>query len=213
MDSVALQNRLLRLFERHEVELEADEDWLLTDGDFPAVRADWHEGAAGEPGRLDIDVVLSEERSIEESYAGHGGGESGCRDALEAFAATSLHVLLAACWYVTDDRKLRLEQWPGGLHGWDAFIGPFQLRGAEVEAPAAAIAAVAAAAGRELLAPQMHWLRLFYRHAADGSASIETLLDNRPWPAGDAALASVAWPASAQAYAARCFIVLDLRDY
>ena len=61
MDSAALQKYLLRLFERHDVELEADEDgWLVTDGDFPAIRADWHEGVAGEPGRLDVDVVLGE---------------------------------------------------------------------------------------------------------------------------------------------------------
>ncbi len=44
MDSAALQKQLLRLFERHDVELDPDEDgWLVTDGDFPAIRAEWHE--------------------------------------------------------------------------------------------------------------------------------------------------------------------------
>ena len=40
MDSAALQKYLRQLFERHGVELDADEDgWLVTDDDFPAVRA------------------------------------------------------------------------------------------------------------------------------------------------------------------------------
>ena len=50
MDSASLQKYLLRLFERHDVELDEDEDgWLVTDGDFPAIRAGWHPGIVGEP--------------------------------------------------------------------------------------------------------------------------------------------------------------------
>src|SRR3546814_14544093 len=79
-----------------DVELDADEDgWLVTDGDFPAIRAEWHEGAAGEPGRLDVDVVLSEERRIEESFAGIGAGVGGCREALPAFEQNVFPVPLA----------------------------------------------------------------------------------------------------------------------
>src|SRR6185312_9638271 len=112
MDSAALQKYLLRLFERHDVQLDADEDgWLTTDGDFPTVRAQWHEGAAGAPGHLDIDVVLSEDRGIEESFAGHGAGTDGCMAALRAFEQSAFHPLLAACWYVTDDRKLTITSW------------------------------------------------------------------------------------------------------
>jgi len=105
--SNTLQTELLHLFERHDVELEVDEDWLVTDGDFPAVRASWHEGGAGAPGRLDVDVVISEERHIEESFAGNGQGIAGLRDALGAIERHVLLVLLAACWYVTDDRRIQ----------------------------------------------------------------------------------------------------------
>ena len=83
------------------------------------------------PGRLDIDVVLGEDRQIEESFAGTGIGESGCRDALQAFERNIFHVLLAACWYVTDERNLRIEAWSIGTRTWDVFIGPFTLRGDE----------------------------------------------------------------------------------
>ena len=214
MDSAALQKYLLQLFERHDVELEADEDgWLVTDGDFPAIRAAWHAGAASEPGRLDVDVVLSEERYIEESFAGVGGDEAGCRDALRAFEHDAFHPLLAACWYVTDDRRMRIAAWEIGVRTWDVFIGPFSARGADAASmPTEALASIETALKREALSPELHWVRLVHSHAADGDSRCEALLDNELWTAGTLALASVAWPQAGD-YSARCFLLLDVRDY
>jgi len=214
MDGAALQKYLLRLFERHDVELDVDEDgWLVTDGDFPAIRAAWHEGATGEPGRLDVDVVLSEERHIEESFAGIGGGDAGCRDALRAFEHDVFHVLLAACWYVTDERRMRIAAWDIGVRTWDVFIGPFSARGADVAGvPGEALASIEAALKREALSPELHWLRLVCRHAEGGDSRCEALLDNEPWTAGTLALTAVPWPRGGD-YVARCFMLLDVRDY
>lgn len=213
MQDAALQKYLLRLFERHDVELEPDEDWLMTDGDFPAVRASWYEGADGAPGRLDIDIVLSEERHIEESFAGAGGGEAGCRNALEAFERTVFHVLLAACWYVTDDRRMRLESWDLGVRTWDVFVGPLHASRDDVAAPEELLAALRDALQAESLSGELHWVRLFYRRDDDGQVSAEALLDNAPWPAGDRLLTSLRWPAAEAGYSLRTFVALDIRDY
>ncbi len=215
MDSATLQKYLLRLFERHDVELDADEDgWLVTDGDFPAIRAEWHEGEAGGPGRLDVDLVLDEERRIEESFAGIGGGDAGCRDALRTFEQNAFHVLLAACWYVTDDRRMRIATWDIGVRRWDVFIGPFSARGADAASMPVeeALASIEAALGREALTPELHWLRLVHRHAAAGDSRCEALLDNEPWAAGTLALTAIPWPRGDD-YSARCFMLLDVRDY
>jgi hypothetical protein len=214
MESGALQKYLLRLFDQHGVELEPDEDgWLVTDGDFPAIRAAWHEGASGEPGRLDVDVVLSEERYIEESFAGVGGGDAGCRDALRAFEHDVFHPLLAACWYVTDDRRMRIAAWELGVRTWDVFIGPFSARGADAaNMPQEALVSIEAVLRREALSPELHWLRLVHSHAEDGNSRCEALLDNELWTAGTLGLASVAWPQGSD-YSARCFLLLDVRDY
>lgn len=214
MNSAALQKYLLRLFERHDVELEADEDgWLVTDGDFPAIRAAWHAGGAGEPGRLDVDVVLSEERYIEESFAGVGGDDAGCRDALRAFEHDVFHPLLAACWYVTDDRRMRIATWEIGVRSWDVFIGPFSARGADAASmPTEALTSIEAALKREALTPELHWLRLVHSHDEGGDSRCEALLDNELWTAGTLALNAVAWPRGGN-YSARCFLLLDVRDY
>jgi len=214
MTSDKLHTQLARLFERHEVELEPDEEWLLTDGDYPALRAHWQDApAAGQPGRLDLDLVLEEDRQLELSYAGNGQGEDGWRDALDRFARSDLPVLLAACWYVTDERKLDLAQWEIGVRQWDAFIGRFAVEGADIAVPSGVLASVAEALKGESLAPHPHWIRLFLRRAAAGTVTTEVLLDNAPWPAGDRALAGLAWPESAQGYDVRNLIALDVRDY
>ena len=212
MQDAALQKHLLRLFQRHDVELEVDEDWLVTDGDFPAVRATWHEGAAGEPGRLDVDIVISEERHIEESFAGHGVGEAACRDALDAFERSVFHVLLAACWYVTDDRRLQTLGWELGVRTWDVFVGPWLSSRDDVGVPQDILPALREALQGEMLSPALHWVRVFHRRGDDGQVSAEVLLDNAPWPAGDRMLASLSWPASGS-YSVRGFVALDIRDY
>lgn len=213
MDDASLQRYLLRLFERHDVELEPDEEWLMTDGDFPAVRAIWHEGVAGEPGRLDVDIVISEDRHIEESFAGEGAGEAACRNALESFERGVFHVVLAACWYVTDDRRIQLQSWDIGVRTWDVFIGPLVSSRNDVEAPAELVPALRAALQNESLSPELHWVRPFYRRSEDGQVSAEALLDNAPWPAGDRLLTEFAWPVTDAGYSVRGFIALDIRDY
>lgn len=213
MNDTTLQADMLRLFERHDVELEVDEDWLVTDGDFPAVRASWHEGAEGAPGRLDVDVVISEERHIEESFAGNGRGDAGARDALAAFQRNVLYVLLAACWYVTDDRRIQLQSWDLGMRSWDVFAGPLAFSPNDVTTPEGLLPALHDALRNESLSGELHWIRLFYRRADDASVMTEALLDNQPWPAGDRLLSQLLWPSTEKGYSARCFIALDIRDY
>ena len=204
-----LQSELLRLFERHDVELEVDEDWLVTDGDFPAVRASWQEGGANTPGRLDIDVLISEERQIEASFAGVGG----LRDALGAFEKNTLHVLLAACWYVTDDRRVQLQSWELGARTWDVFAGPLTFSRSDLVAPEGWLQALQDVLRHESLSGQLHWIRLFYRRGDDGSVAAEALLDNESWTAGDRLLTQLPWPSAEYGYSARCFVALDIRDY
>ncbi|HUH29894.1 MAG TPA: DUF6348 family protein [Rhodanobacter sp.] len=217
MDSSALQKYLVQLFARHAVELvRGDGGWLATRDRYPAIRATWRAGVEDVGGRLDIDVALDAERRIEESFAGMGGSESGCRDALRAFEHNLLHVLLTACWHVTGEHNLRIEAWTIGTRVWDAFIGPFTLRGDEDGAlvvPASAMAAIQAAFERETLTTQLHWARLVHGFRADGSVRSEALLDNEPWPAATAALTNVAWPVHERDYTARCCVMLDVPDY
>lgn len=212
MDDAALQSALMRLFEKHEVDLEPDEDgWLLTDSDFPAIRAHWRPGSAGESGRLDVDVVVAEDRCLEDSFA---GGDA--REAMSAFEQSSFHLLLAACWYVTDDRRMRIASWDIGLRTWDVFVGPLATRPSAGDGdpmPVDAAAALQQAVGQLSLAPQLHWIHLLHRRAGDGAVIREALLDGEPWTAGTAMLAVGTWPELPPGTSARQLVMLDVRDY
>jgi hypothetical protein len=108
---------------------------------------------------------------------------------------------------------MRIAAWEIGIRTWDVFIGPFSARGADAaNMPDEALVAVEAALKREALSPELHWLRLVHSHAEDGNSRCEALLDNELWTAGTLALASVAWPQGSD-YSARCFLLLDVRDY
>ncbi|TCV92752.1 hypothetical protein EC912_10690 [Luteibacter rhizovicinus] len=211
-----IQNYLLDLFAEHGIELdepdERDEDeWLLTEGDFPAIGGIWHEGKDGQVGRLDIDIVLDEERRIEEIFPGIGGGKAGCRDALATFASNDFHVMLAACWHTVDKSKLAIERIVIGGRPWDAYIGNFTLRGERTEpldVPDEAMTALQAVIATEPLTGELHWVRVFYGNMGDGRTQIEVLLDNKPWAAGDKALSSVNWPREDRYYSLRNFIAL-----
>lgn len=213
MNPQALQSELLHLFESHGVELEADEEWLVTEGEFPAVSAQWQPPAAGAPGWLDLDVVISEERQIEVSFPGHGEGQSGIREALQAFEREALPVLLASCWYVTDDRRIDLQSLDLGLRTWDVFAGHPQLSPEGVAAPEGWWTALADALRQESLSAELHWLQIFQRRDAAGQLTREVLLDNEPWSRGEQALAALDWPAAGTVASFRSFVALDIRDY
>jgi hypothetical protein len=211
-----IQNTLIDLFADHGVELEPDEDWLLTEGDdYPALRGIWHEGKDGGMGRLDIDIVLDEERTIEESFGGIGTGKAGCRDALDSFARNDFYVMLAACWHLASEEKLATHQLTAGVRRFTAYIGDFTLRGekdAPMEIPEDGLSALEAAISTAPLSNDVHWIRVFYGNVGDGKTQVEVLLDNEPWAAGHKAIASVEWPQLDRYYSLRNFIALVPQD-
>jgi hypothetical protein len=211
-----IQNTLIDLFADHGVELEPDEDWLLTEGDdYPALRGIWHEGKDGGMGRLDIDIVLDEERTIEESFGGIGTGKAGCRDALDSFARNDFYVMLAACWHLASEEKLATHELTAGVRRFTAYIGDFTLRGekdAPMEIPEDGLSALEAAISTAPLSNDVHWIRVFYGNVGDGKTQVEVLLDNEPWAAGHKAIASVEWPQLDRYYSLRNFIALLPQD-
>jgi hypothetical protein len=124
-----------------------------------------------------------------------------------------LYVLLAACWYVTDDRRIQLQNWDLGARGWDVFVGPLTFSRDDVVVPEGLLPALQDALRNESLSSQLHWIRLFHRRADDGTVVAEALLDNEPWQGGDRLLSQLNWPSTDKGYSARCFIALDIRDY
>ena len=82
-------------------------------------------------GRLDVDVLLEDERQLQEAFAGIGSGEDGLQDALRNFASNSFHVLLSALWGQAEEDQVMVESWEIGERRFEVHIGNLGLRGAE----------------------------------------------------------------------------------
>lgn len=87
MEAVSVSQHLAALFESHRIECVVHGEWVAPAGRLPAIRATWYAGE--KTGRLDVDVLLEDERQLQEAFAGIGSGEDGLQDALRNFASNS----------------------------------------------------------------------------------------------------------------------------
>ncbi|KAB0734768.1 hypothetical protein F7O94_31975, partial [Pseudomonas aeruginosa] len=134
MEAVSASQHLAALFDSHQIEYVAHGEWVAPNGRLPAIRATWYPGE--KTGRLDVDVLLEDERQLQEAFAGIGGGEEGLQDALRNFCSNSLHVLLSVFWGHAGEDQVLVETWEIGERRFEAHIGNLGLRGAEGKAPA-----------------------------------------------------------------------------
>lgn len=199
---------LKELFESHGLSCALHKEWLVPNGEFPAVRALWHPRETS--GRLDVQVWLNKEVCIEECFGGVGSGSQGMRNAFENFAVNSFHVLLAAIWHKNDPDQVTTEQWMIGGQPFTAYIGNFGTRASEngeSHVPGELFPAIERAVKSLQLSGDTHWARFFFCNL-NGEQTFEALLDNREWEGGLICLKSIPWMQCAGYYSVRLFMVL-----
>ena len=94
MEPITLEKELSELMSAHDIQFHIENEWVVPYGKLPAIRATWY--PREESGLLEIDVLLEDQRFINECFAGVGSGRSGLNDALQNFCVNSFHVLLAS---------------------------------------------------------------------------------------------------------------------
>jgi hypothetical protein len=108
----AVMEALSELLRRHGLDCAREKEWIVPNGQLPAIRAKWHPRVT--TGQLDVQVLLEKGRIIEESFIGIGTGAPGLADALKNFMINSLHVLLSSLWDIKDDQQVLSEKWQVG---------------------------------------------------------------------------------------------------
>jgi hypothetical protein len=196
------------ILSHHGLHTEEYNGWLLANGNFPAIRAQWTPGLSN--GRLDIHLRLESGSTIEESFAGIGEGQTGIRNGLHNFMLNSLHVMLAGFWQIVDGDQVSIESWEIAGKKYTSYCGNFGTRasdGIAAEIPQGALAAIEKAILNENLSSDTHWIRTFFANL-NGQFTIESLLDNEAWRNGEAAVSSLPWKACEGYYSVRQFILL-----
>jgi Family of unknown function (DUF6348) len=77
IDQSAVTEALSDLLSRHGLVGAREQDWIVPNGQLPAIRALWHPRETS--GRLNVHVLLEKGRVLEESFAGRGPGDPDLR--------------------------------------------------------------------------------------------------------------------------------------
>jgi hypothetical protein len=206
---------LKEIFEAHGIRCAIHEDWVLPNGNIPALRAVWHPHNTN-MGQLDIQVLIEPGKMIEECFAGVGTGEAGFRDALGNFLVNSLHVLLAAFWEVDSAEGanyVTISEWEIGGKPYLAYSGNVGVRasaGVHVPIPKNLLSEIEAVVKLEPLTGDTHWIRTFFGNISpvEGEQAFEALIDNKYWENGLDCLKNIVWTPREGYYSIRHFLVL-----
>lgn len=169
---------------------------------------------------LEIRFEFASGRTILEAFAGLGTTkEAAVRDAFGNFVTNSFHVLLSAFLrfeaLLGDDEQVSQEEWLIGGAKRQVTMGNLGVRGkppVQGEQLVNFVRQFEQSLQRQSLAPETHWVRLYYAQAQGKMLAREVLLDNEPWEAMEAETARFAWPSRDDFYSVRLFMVIKGAD-
>ena len=208
MEPLSLKQTMAELLSAHGIPLHEEGEWVIPYGELPALRATWFAGEKS--GRLDVEVLLPDNRVIDECFAGMGEHQEGIKDAVHNFSVSSFHVFLAAFWKINDSEHVTTQEWIVGGKQYIAYIGNFGTRGsveANASIPEGLLDAIKTAVMNEDSSSGTQWYRCFFCNIAE-EFSFEALANNEPWASGVTALQQLDWEKSAGYYSVRNFLVL-----
>jgi hypothetical protein len=209
-------NRLLKeVLTEHSLSIVPYKDWLTVDGGLPGFYASVHNlREAGQNFftlQLDVEVVVDVGINIVESFAGMGESpETALVNGFSNFALNSLHVFLNG-FCGQSDEQVNVEEWTIDNQKWKVIDGNFVIRNfseQSIEVPESLFGKIELMLRRKGLEPRVHWLRVFYCNAGDGSVECECLLDNETWEDAQDMLQTLNWVKQEGFYSLRNFLVM-----
>lgn len=208
---------LRQLFEGHGVPTSTYRDWVVFPDHEYAVSGRIVQEIANPNAlilQLDVRLVLDDRLVLLESCSGWGeSAEVAVQNALEAFANSTFHVLLAAFFkqplcHGTE----RLECTIGG-QSREVFLGVVTSRfgtplDGEGEPDLTFFNYFLSQLESQKLSPGTHWLRLYQMQSQGAALANEVLLDNEPWSEMQTAMSRYPWPINDDPYDVRVFLVV-----
>lgn len=207
---------LQELLAAHGVTTQVEADgWLSTGGSYPACRA-----YVGKPTfvngrcslRLDVEIYLTAERCLIESFGDFGeDANAAFHSSMRNFCSGSLHVLLGGLWGIEEPEQVLIEHCQSQGRRWELHLGNIIQKahgGIDFPPTPNLLAILEELIGQSHFSPEIHWGRLYYANMPGRDNTVEVLLDNEPWEAGEVAFRKAEWPAMSSFYSARMFWML-----
>ena len=211
-----LQDLLVDTLKAHGLNAFAHQDWVVVDGNFPALSAVFVNERQLEHGasvQLDVRVLLAGGQQMIESFGGGGSDGSEARaNAFEGFCRGSLHVLMAAFWNQVDEDQVAVEFWELGGTMWRAVIGNFITKGQDgrqPQIPQELFPTIEHHIKQLSPAEDTLWVRTYFCNVGSAPTVTEVLLNNQHWLETEAAIAGLPWEAAPYFYSVRNFLILQ----
>lgn len=200
----------------HGVETRVEADgWLSTNGSYPACRAYVDDPKAQNEGykiRLDVEVALSFDRAIVESFSDFATDpNTAFRSSLQNFCNGSLHVMLSALWGVSDPDQVLVEECNSRGQPWTVHLGNLVRKaehGIDVPPPVDLMSHFDNLLQQAELEPSLHWGRIYFANMPNTDNIVEVLLDNERWLHGESAIKAASWPSLSSFYSTRMFWIM-----
>ncbi len=220
MESTTANDLLMAILANHQVPVQDHVDHVEIPGTDVHLQSKVFRNAQAPNGAIHLDVVVQSpqylgNRSLVEAFAGVGNIlDEAVRNAFDKFCRASLHVIMA----VFINRSLGEEQvdwehWAYSNHRWDVCLGPLLLQEAQPRESNEGswnyndLLDAFRDAFLKGATYQTHWIRCF-RGCLDGKCiGREVLLDNDPWPIGEAILDRWPFPNRQGYYSMRQFLI------
>ncbi len=219
---MASNQMLMAILANHHVPVQSSKEHIEILGTDVKLFSKVFQHAQRPQDAIQLDVSVRSEqflgnRTLVEAFAGAGNSiDEAVHNAFGKFCQASLHAIMAA--FI--DRSLgedqvEWEHWGNENHGWEVCLGPLLLQSSlqqgsdgDSEGYNNLLNTIREAfLSRESNHP--HWLRLF-RGSLDGKCmGREVLLDNEPWPSGEAILDQWPFPAMPGYYSLRQFLIAN----
>jgi hypothetical protein len=208
MQPVDLKKYLYTLFESHQIPYQTSDEWILPYGRLPAIRATWF--PKEKQGIFEVEVLLEDERIINECFSGFTSGEEGILNGLENFCINSFHVFLSAFWDKHCSDQVEIEQWSIGDKHYNVYIGNCITRATNAiqpNIPSALFETIEKSMRESNFEFNTSWSRVFFANVS-GDFTFEALKENEIWEEGLSNLKPLPWHVTEGFYSVRNFLIL-----
>lgn len=209
-----VSNYFYRALESHGISATRSGDWITVENGYPAFRA-FYEPPKTErtSGSLSVQIMLDKDSLVEECFAAFGSSdEEAITGALEQFAITMFHPIIAACCGYPVDDHVTQETWKIGLLSkveiWASNIATRMTSDVKLDTPLDWLDEISRALKRTNVSKGYSWTTLYCSRLDDNPLIASASLNNDDWPAGLEATKNLNWPRLSGFYGARMFIIV-----
>jgi len=220
---VNINETLVAMLEKYEMEVGQTDDYFFVDGLFPGIVAqafemeDFGESVVVQ---VDITMLFPEQNFVESFVAQAGTVEDAVADAMDQFEVNVLHAFIMAFWEGAkkEENGVGTAIWEINGHRWQAVVSNYGYRGAEefndvIDDLDTLYVAIEEQIKAFPVEENIYAIRTVYTNTSEGESVVETYINNQDFPALNDAVSNLGWKASDSFYSVRNLVLLmKLKD-